>query len=53
MTEVISNETTQVLARFASHLRYEDGRRRRANIASISSITACALAGNQGEKLRR
>jgi 2-methylcitrate dehydratase PrpD len=52
MTEVTTNETTQVLARFASNLRYEDlpeKTREHCKLLLLDAL-ACALAGNQGEE---
>lgn len=52
MTQAATNETTQVLARFAATLRYEDLpvkiREHTKNL--LLDALACALAGNQGEE---
>ena len=51
-TQNTSNETTQVLARFASGLRYEDlpEKVREHCKHLLLDALACALAGNQGEE---
>src|SRR5260221_2711957 len=52
MTEATSNETTQVLARFASNLSYEDlpEKTREHCKHLLLDALACALAGDQGEE---
>lgn len=51
-TQTTSNETTHVLARFASGLRYEDlpEKVREHCKHLLLDALACALAGNQGEE---
>jgi 2-methylcitrate dehydratase PrpD len=52
MTQAAINETTQVLARFAATLRYEDLPEKIRDHCKhlLLDALACALAGNQGEE---